>query len=68
VAFMALENLILRLEGKPTIRLNDGITSLSNGLVAECGRYVLVLHFKTCEGLGKSGLENREYRCWDRLH
>jgi hypothetical protein len=40
VAFLALENFILRLEGKPTIRLNDGITSLSNGLIAECGRYV----------------------------
>ncbi|PNF44132.1 hypothetical protein B7P43_G03182 [Cryptotermes secundus] len=38
VAFLALENLILRLEGKPTIRLNDGVTSLSHGLITECGR------------------------------
>ncbi|PNF44131.1 Alkylglycerol monooxygenase [Cryptotermes secundus] len=40
VAFLALENLILRLEGKPTIRLNDGVTSLSHGLITECGRLV----------------------------
>ncbi|XP_077298483.1 alkylglycerol monooxygenase-like [Arctopsyche grandis] len=38
ILFIVLENLILILEGKPSIRLNDTITSLSNGLIQECGR------------------------------
>ncbi|KAI8423968.1 hypothetical protein MSG28_002636 [Choristoneura fumiferana] len=33
--FMVLEHIILKLEGKKGIRLNDGITSLSNGMFLE---------------------------------
>ncbi|XP_069674545.1 alkylglycerol monooxygenase-like isoform X1 [Periplaneta americana] len=40
LAFLAIENLILWLEEKPTIRINDGITSLSHGIIMECGRLV----------------------------
>ncbi|XP_048006686.1 alkylglycerol monooxygenase-like [Leguminivora glycinivorella] len=36
--FIVLEHIVLRLEGKPGIRLNDGITSISHGLLQECGR------------------------------
>ncbi|KAK9512203.1 hypothetical protein O3M35_000673 [Rhynocoris fuscipes] len=36
--FMILENLILWIERKPTMRINDGITSLSHGLIQEIGR------------------------------
>ncbi|XP_022825569.1 alkylglycerol monooxygenase-like [Spodoptera litura] len=38
--FMILEHIVLRLEGKPGIRLNDGITSISHGILQECGRLV----------------------------
>lgn len=36
--FMIVENIILWVERKPTVRLNDSITSLSHGLIQECGR------------------------------
>ncbi|XP_026331979.1 alkylglycerol monooxygenase-like, partial [Hyposmocoma kahamanoa] len=36
--FMILEHIVLRLEGKKGIRLNDGITSISLGIFQECGR------------------------------
>ncbi|XP_073980605.1 alkylglycerol monooxygenase-like isoform X1 [Rhodnius prolixus] len=36
--FMILENWILWLERKPTMRVNDGLTSLSHGLLQEIGR------------------------------
>lgn len=39
--FMLLENVILWLERKPTYRLNDSLTSISNGLFQETGRFVL---------------------------
>lgn len=38
IAFIILENVVLYLEKKPMIRLNDGITSLSHGIIQECGR------------------------------
>ncbi|XP_053604142.1 alkylglycerol monooxygenase-like [Plodia interpunctella] len=38
--FMILEHIVLRLEGKKGIRLNDGITSISHGLLQECGRLI----------------------------
>ncbi|CAG9795387.1 unnamed protein product [Diatraea saccharalis] len=38
--FMILEHIILKLEGKKGIRLNDGITSISNGLFLEGGRLI----------------------------
>ncbi|XP_047984338.1 alkylglycerol monooxygenase-like [Leguminivora glycinivorella] len=38
--FMVLEHIILKLEGKKGIRLNDGITSLSNGMFLEGGRFI----------------------------
>lgn len=38
--FMLVENLILWLEKKPTYRLNDSLTSISNGLIQEIGRFV----------------------------
>ncbi|KAJ0179015.1 hypothetical protein K1T71_005790 [Dendrolimus kikuchii] len=38
--FMILEHIILKLEGKKGIRLNDGITSISNGLFLESGRLI----------------------------
>ncbi|CAB3381036.1 Hypothetical predicted protein [Cloeon dipterum] len=37
---MALENLLLYLEGRPTVRLNDSITSLSHGLIQHCGKLI----------------------------
>ncbi|XP_050312926.1 alkylglycerol monooxygenase-like isoform X2 [Anthonomus grandis grandis] len=37
---MILENLVLWIEQKPTVRLNDSITSLSHGLFQECGRLI----------------------------
>nr|XP_037868642.1 alkylglycerol monooxygenase isoform X2 [Bombyx mori] len=36
--FLILEHIILKLQGKKGIRLNDGITSISNGLLLETGR------------------------------
>ncbi|KAM3960937.1 alkylglycerol monooxygenase-like [Aphomia sociella] len=38
--FMILEHIVLRLEGKKGIRLNDGITSISHGIFQECGRLI----------------------------
>ncbi|KOB70287.1 Uncharacterized protein OBRU01_15478, partial [Operophtera brumata] len=38
--FMILEHIILKLEGKKGLRLNDQITSVSNGLFLESGRYL----------------------------
>ncbi|KAI5646426.1 fatty acid hydroxylase superfamily domain-containing protein [Phthorimaea operculella] len=38
--FMIIEHLLLRLEGKRGIRLNDGITSVSHAILQECGRLV----------------------------
>ncbi|XP_059484903.1 alkylglycerol monooxygenase-like [Neocloeon triangulifer] len=40
LVFMALENLLLYLEGRPTVRLNDSITSLSHGLIQHCGKLI----------------------------
>ncbi|XP_050664415.1 alkylglycerol monooxygenase-like isoform X2 [Leptidea sinapis] len=36
--FMVLEHIVLKLKGKRGIRVNDGITSLSNGIILESGR------------------------------
>ncbi|GLV45354.1 hypothetical protein CBL_05454 [Carabus blaptoides fortunei] len=36
--FILLENIVLWMERKPIMRLNDGITSVSHGLMQECGR------------------------------
>jgi alkylglycerol monooxygenase len=36
--FIVLENIILWLEKKPLMRVNDGITSMSHGLIQEIGR------------------------------
>ncbi|XP_063906985.1 alkylglycerol monooxygenase-like [Zophobas morio] len=36
--FILLENVLLWLQRRPTFRLNDGLTSLSHGLLQECGR------------------------------
>jgi len=41
LAFLAVENIVLWLERKPIIRPNDGVTSLSHGIIMECGRYVI---------------------------
>ncbi|KAF4517237.1 hypothetical protein B566_EDAN005291 [Ephemera danica] len=38
LAFILLENVVLFLEGKPTIRINDGVTSLSHGIIHQCGK------------------------------
>lgn len=38
IVFIILENVVLYLEKKPVTRLNDGITSLSHGIIQECGR------------------------------
>lgn len=38
--FILLENIVLWLERKPLMRVNDGLTSLSHGLIQECGRLV----------------------------
>lgn len=38
--FMIIEHIVLRLEGKKGIRLNDGITSISHGIIQECGRLI----------------------------
>ncbi|CAH0693092.1 unnamed protein product [Chilo suppressalis] len=38
--FMILEHIVLRLKGRKGIRLNDGITSISHGLLQECGRLI----------------------------
>ncbi|CAG9795386.1 unnamed protein product [Diatraea saccharalis] len=38
--FMILEHIVLRLKGRRGIRLNDGITSISHGILQECGRLV----------------------------
>ncbi|CAB3255911.1 unnamed protein product [Arctia plantaginis] len=40
ILFMIMEHIVLRLKGKPGIRLNDGITSISSGILQECGRLV----------------------------
>lgn len=37
--FIILENVVLWLEKKPTMRFNDGITSLSHGLAHECSKF-----------------------------
>ncbi|KAL0882115.1 hypothetical protein ABMA27_000678 [Loxostege sticticalis] len=36
--FMIIEHILLKLEGKKGIRLNDGVTSISNGIFLEGGR------------------------------
>ncbi|XP_067000505.2 alkylglycerol monooxygenase [Anabrus simplex] len=38
LAFIFVENVLLWLEGKPILRLNDGVTSVSHGLLQECGK------------------------------
>ncbi|XP_072940102.1 alkylglycerol monooxygenase-like [Epargyreus clarus] len=38
--FMLLEHFVLKLKGKRGIRLNDGITSISNGILYEGGRLI----------------------------
>ncbi|XP_060801920.1 alkylglycerol monooxygenase [Amyelois transitella] len=38
--FMVLEHIILKLKGKKGLRLNDGITSISNGMFLEAGRFL----------------------------
>ncbi|XP_045527216.1 alkylglycerol monooxygenase-like [Pieris brassicae] len=38
--FMILEHIVLKLKGKRGIRLNDGITSFSNGMFVEGGRMI----------------------------
>ncbi|XP_075231244.1 alkylglycerol monooxygenase-like isoform X2 [Lycorma delicatula] len=38
LAFILIENIILWIEKKPLMRINDGITSLSHGVIQECGR------------------------------
>lgn len=38
--FMILEHIVLRLKGRKGIRLNDGITSISHGILQECGRII----------------------------
>nr|XP_023026101.1 alkylglycerol monooxygenase-like [Leptinotarsa decemlineata] len=43
--FMILENIILWMDEKPTYRLNDGLTSLSHGLIHHSGKFV----FRTAE-------------------
>ncbi|XP_063230292.1 alkylglycerol monooxygenase-like [Bacillus rossius redtenbacheri] len=40
LAFLLVENALLWLEGQPTLRLNDGVTSLSHGVLHQCGRLV----------------------------
>ncbi|CAH1379824.1 unnamed protein product [Tenebrio molitor] len=40
LVFILLENILLWLDRKPIFRLNDGLTSISHGLVQECGRLV----------------------------
>lgn len=40
LAFLLVENLLLWAEGKPILRLNDGVTSLTHGIFLECGRLV----------------------------
>ncbi|KAG8231468.1 hypothetical protein J437_LFUL000185 [Ladona fulva] len=40
LAFVLLENIVLRLQRKPTHRLNDSITSLSHGIFLETGRII----------------------------
>ncbi|XP_044760983.1 alkylglycerol monooxygenase-like isoform X2 [Coccinella septempunctata] len=38
--FIILENIVLWLQKRPTIRFNDGISSLSHGLAHECSKIV----------------------------
>ncbi|RVE39955.1 hypothetical protein evm_015395, partial [Chilo suppressalis] len=38
--FMLLEHIVLKLKGKKGVRLNDGITSISNGIFLEGGRLI----------------------------
>lgn len=38
LTLIILENIVLWIQKKPLIRLNDGITSLSHALILECGR------------------------------
>ncbi|CAH0559202.1 unnamed protein product [Brassicogethes aeneus] len=40
ILFMILENVLLWIEKKPTFRINDGITSMSHGLIQESGRLI----------------------------
>ncbi|XP_071444075.1 alkylglycerol monooxygenase-like [Hetaerina americana] len=40
ITLIILENIVLRLQGKPKHRLNDTITSLSHGLILETGRLI----------------------------
>ncbi|CAF4813204.1 unnamed protein product [Pieris macdunnoughi] len=40
IIFMIIEHIVLRLEGKKGIRLNDGVTSISHGIFQECGRLI----------------------------
>ncbi|XP_060525578.1 alkylglycerol monooxygenase-like isoform X2 [Cylas formicarius] len=58
--FMIVENVILWVERKPTARLNDTVTSLSHGLIQECGRllfrgsesyayFYIYEHFRVCD-------------------
>lgn len=36
--FIMVENLLLWIDGKPTFRLNDGLTSIAHGVIQQCGR------------------------------
>ncbi|XP_076250275.1 alkylglycerol monooxygenase-like isoform X1 [Rhynchophorus ferrugineus] len=58
--FMIVENIILWIEKKPLVRFNDNITSLSHGLIQECGRllfrssesylyFYIYEHFRICD-------------------
>ncbi|XP_030759328.1 alkylglycerol monooxygenase-like [Sitophilus oryzae] len=58
--FMIVENILLWIEKKPLVRLNDSITSLSHGLIKECGRllfrssesylyFYIYEHFRICD-------------------
>nr|XP_018903716.1 PREDICTED: alkylglycerol monooxygenase-like isoform X1 [Bemisia tabaci]XP_018903717.1 PREDICTED: alkylglycerol monooxygenase-like isoform X1 [Bemisia tabaci] len=40
LAFAVLENLVLYIQGKPTVRINDGVTSMSHGIILECSKLV----------------------------
>lgn len=49
--FIIVENLLLWIEKKPTVRLNDSITSLSHGLFQECGRLLILQNQPTINSL-----------------
>ncbi|KAK9731312.1 Fatty acid hydroxylase [Popillia japonica] len=40
IIFILLENLLLWMEKKPAARLNDSITSISHGILQQCGRLI----------------------------